>query len=114
MSIRTSIFKALNPVCPTFPVLAEQGTKPPYIRYSGIGGGDEPTYDGDGTGATSGTVQVDAFALDYPTADRLSHEARQALYASPDVTVGQITDLPDNYEVDTKLFSVSFQIEAWE
>lgn len=114
MSIKTAVYAALKPTGSTFPVLAPAGTKPPYIRYAGIGGTDEATYDGDGMGATSGTIQIDIFALDYASADRLAQTARQALYASPAVTVGQITDLPDDYEVNTKLFRVSFQLEAWE
>jgi hypothetical protein len=114
VSIKTAVYAALKPVGSTWPVLAPAGTKPPYIRYTGIGGRDEASYEGDGLGATSGILQIDIFALDYASADRLAQSARQALYASPTVTVGQITDLPDDYEVDTKLFKVSFQIEAWE
>lgn len=114
MSIKTAIYAALKSAASTFPLVAPQGTSPPYIRYAGIGGSDDVTFDADGMGATSGTIQIDAFALDYGTAEKLAQAARKALYASPAVTVGEITDLPDDYEGDTKLFKVSFQVEAWE
>ncbi len=114
MSIKTALHAALKDVAPTFPVLAPQGTSPPYIRYSGVGGRDEASYDADGMGATSGTLQIDVFALDYGTADRLAIAARAALYAYAGLTVGEIIYLPDDYEGDTKLFRVSLQVDAWE
>jgi len=114
MSIKTAIYAALSPVAPTWPVVAKQGTEPPWLRYQGVAGVDTSNYDGDGMGATSGRIQVDAYALDYGTADRLSKEARAALYAYAGLTVGEITDNPDDYEEDTKLFCVSFDVTAWE
>jgi hypothetical protein len=114
MSIKSAIYGVLNDVGPTFPAIAPEGTKAPYIRYLGIGGEDEQTYDGDGYGATQGSVQVDAFALDYGSAERLAQSARRALYDAAALTVGKIIDLPDDYEEKTKLFKVSFQVDAWE
>jgi hypothetical protein len=114
VSIKTAIYAALKDAGPAFPVVAPQGTAAPYLRYVGIGGSDDVTFDADGLGATSGLVQVDAFALDYATAQRLLESARAALYASPAVTIGDLTYLPDDYEGDTKLFKASFQVEAWE
>lgn len=114
MSIKTAMYTALKVTGPTFPVVAPQGTAAPYVRYAGIGGREAPSFDADGMGATSGTIQVDSFALDYSAAEKLAQAARKALYASSAVTVGEIIDLPDDYEGDTKLFKVSFQVEAWE
>lgn len=114
MSIKSTVYAALSPVVQTFPVVAPQGTVGPYLRYLGVAGVDEPSYDADGMGATSGRVQVDAFATDYGSAERLSKQARAALYAHPDLTVGEITDNPDDFEVDTKLFRVSFDANVWE
>ncbi|KAF1005474.1 MAG: hypothetical protein GAK28_03226 [Luteibacter sp.] len=114
MSIKSAVYAAIKDVVATFPVVAPQGTKPPYLRYSGIGDRDESTYDADGMGATSGTIQIDSFALSYADAVRNLAAARAALYASPGVTVGEIVGLPDDYEGDTKLFKVSMQVEAWE
>lgn len=114
MSIKSAVYAAINGAVPAFPVVAPQGTKPPYLRYSGIGGRDEPTYAGDGMGATSGTIQIDSFALSYADAVRNLAAARAALYASPRMTVGEIVDLPDDYEADTKLYKASMQVEAWE
>lgn len=114
MSIKSAIYAAIKDVVASFPVVAPQGTKPPYLRYSGIGGRDEPTYAGDGMGATSGTIQIDSFAISYADAVRNLAAARSALYASPGMTVGEIVDLPDDYEADTKLFKASMQVEAWE
>jgi hypothetical protein len=114
MSIKTAIYAALSPVAATYAVVAEQGAQPPWIRYQGVAGVDMANYDGDGMGATSGRIQVDAFALDYGTAERMSRQARAALYSSPGLTVGEITDNPDDYEGDTKLFRVSFDVTAWE
>lgn len=114
MSIKSAIYAALSPVAATHPVVAPPGAVAPYLRYQGVAGVDEATYDGDGMGATSGRVQIDAFATDFGTAERLSRQARAALYAYPGLTVGEITDNPDDFEADTKLFRVSFDVTAWE
>jgi len=114
MSIKTALYAVLKTVHATYPVVAPLGSQPPYFRYLGIGDRDAATYDGDGMGATSGTVQIDSFALSYGEAERNLEAAKEALYASPLVTVGEIVGLPDDYEEDTKLFKTSMQIEAWE
>lgn len=113
MTVETSIHAALKSLAPVFPTLAPQGTKElPRITYQRVAGSDAPNYAGDGMGATSVRVQVDVWALDYPTARKLSDQARAALYSA--LTVGQITDNPSDYEVDTKLHRASFDVEAWE
>ncbi|MGE7136220.1 DUF3168 domain-containing protein [Luteibacter sp. NPDC031894] len=113
MSVETALHGALKDLAPTFPTITPQGvTTLPRITYQRVSGSDEPTYDGDGLGATRVRVQVDVWALDYPTARRLADQARAALYAG--LTVGQITDNPSDYESDTKLHRASFDVEAWE
>ncbi|MDF4024132.1 DUF3168 domain-containing protein [Luteibacter sp. PPL201] len=113
MSVETTLYGALKELAATFPTIANQGTTDlPRITYQRVSGSDEPSYDGDGMGATRVRIQVDVWAVDYPSARRLSDEARSALYAA--LTVGQITDNPSDYESDTKLHRASFDIEAWE
>jgi hypothetical protein len=114
MSAKSAVFKALNAVAPTFPVKAPLGTKAPYIRYLRVGGRDATTYDANGDGATSGTFQIDVFTTEGGSAERLAIDARAALYASASLTIGEVIDLPDEFEDDTKLFKVSFQLDAWE
>lgn len=113
MSVETDLFKALDALLPTWPTLAPQGTTAlPRYTYQLISGSDDVTFDADDRGATRKRIQVDTWALDYPTARRYADAARAALYAA--LTVGEVTDNPSDYEPDTKLHRASFDIEAWE
>lgn len=76
-----------------------------------MAGRDTPSYDADGTGAKSGRWQIDCWADNYGAADVLSIQARDALYAA--VTVGEITDNPDDFDSSTELHRVSFDVKAW-
>jgi hypothetical protein len=112
MTVKATLRAVLEVVAPTFPVIAPQGTTGKRLTYQGIGGGDSSTFDADDESATRALIQVDAWAEDYGTAERLSKQARAAIYVG--MTVGEITDNPDDYEEETKLFRVSFSVLAWE
>lgn len=113
MNVKEAIFEALSTIAPTFPVVAPLNAPRKRIRYQGIGGSDVAAYDGDGNGASSRRVQIDCYADEFEDASDLADAARAALYAYPGLTVGEITDNPDDYEEDTKLNCVSFDVNAW-
>jgi hypothetical protein len=112
MSVLSAIYKAIKDVAPTWPGVAPEDAPRRRLTYALVTGTDYSTYAGDGRGASKKRVQVDAWAESAGDARRLSDEARAALYAA--MSVGLINDNPDDYELDTKLFRASFDIEAWE
>ena len=112
MSVQAAVYAVLNGIAPTWPGVAPEDAPRPRLTYSRIAGSDIPTYDGDGSGAGNRHFQVDAWADSAGDARRLSDTVRAALYAAR--IVGGITDNPDDYEKDTKLYLASFTVEVWE
>lgn len=111
MTLEEKIFQALNAVAPTYPIIAPADAPSPRITYLRIAGKDHETL-ADGGGAPRVRVQVDVWALQFAQSRDLAAAARAALRAA--LTIGEITDNPDEYEPDTKLFRASFDIAAWD
>lgn len=65
-----------------------------------------------GGGAPKGRFQFDCWALSRANALDLAEDLKDGL---PDLlTIGDIVDNPDDYDVDTKLHRISFDIEVWQ
>ena len=84
-------------------------SKRPRITYQTIHGGYNENLAG--AGPYRGTRQIDVWALSYAQAYGLAEQAKVALRAS--LSVGAITDNPDDYEADTKLYRASFDVAVW-
>lgn len=111
MSVQGDLVAALKVIAPVFPVVAKAGTTGPRFTYQTVGGTNTETFDAGEQAASYVRVQVDCWADDFGTAQRLAIAARTALYAS--LTVGEMTTNPDDYESDTGLFRASFDVTAW-
>lgn len=112
MSAESTVYKLLAAVEKTYPNPAPADAPRRRLTYFRVADVDEPTYDGDGGGATKVRIQVDAWEESKAAARRLSDAARAALYAG--MAVGAVTGNPDDYEPDTKLYRSSFDVEVWE
>lgn len=64
-----------------------------------------------GAGPQRSRYQLDFYANSQAEANGLASAAKVLLRAG--MAVGQITDNPDNFEPDTRLYSASFDIAAW-
>jgi hypothetical protein len=102
------IYAQLNPLAPTTHIAAAL-TANPRITYLRIAGRDNGNLQGAGPGRYN--YQIDSWSLDPKTSRLLADAAKVALRAG--LTVGAITDNPDDYEADTKLFRASFDVAAW-
>jgi hypothetical protein len=109
MSLETLIVTALTPLAPTTPFGDANPASRPRITYQKVAGSDNENLRG--AGPYRGRRQIDVWALTYAQADGLAAQAKVALRSG--LNVGSITDNPDDYEEDTKLHRVSFDVAAW-
>lgn len=109
MNIDTQIVAALSGLAPTTPFADADPTVRPRITYQTIAGGYNEHLQG--AGPYRGRRQIDVWALTYAQARGLADSAKVALRSG--LNVGAITDNPDDYEADTKLHRVSFDVAAW-
>ena len=111
MSLDTDLLAAMrgiNASCYAFPA-----TNPPavYATYQRISGRRHGTLNS-GLGAPRGTFQIDCWSKVKGQAVELAESLKDGL---PDaLKVGDITDNPDDYEIDTKLHRASFDVVLWE
>ncbi len=110
MTVESAIFTALKPLAPTFPLTAPQGTLPPYLTYQRIAGREWETL-ANGGGAPRVRMQIDVWSGNFTEAATLAAEVKVALRVA--VTVGEITDNPDQFEPDTRLYRASFDAAIW-
>lgn len=109
MNLDTQIVAALAGIAATTPFGDANPATRPRITYQTITGKYNENLRG--TGPYRGTRQIDIWALTYAQAHGLADQAKVALRAG--LNVGSITDNPDDYETDTKLHRVSFDVAAW-
>lgn len=109
MNLEMQIAAALSPLAPTTPFADANPATRPRITYQSITGRYNENLSG--AGPYRGTRQIDVWALTYAQAHGLADQAKVALRAG--LNVGSITDNPDDYETDTKLHRVSFDVAAW-
>lgn len=109
MSLETLIVAALTPLAPTTPFGDANPASRPRITYQKVAGSDNENLRG--AGPYRGRRQIDVWALTYAQADGLAAQAKVALRSG--LNVGSIMDNPDDYEEDTKLHRVSFDVAAW-
>lgn len=110
MSVKTVIAQTLATLAPAYPVTAPQDASLPRYTYLLIAGQDFDTLN-DGGGAHRARYQINAWSLTYAEADALATAAKTALRDA--LTVSEVMDNPDNYESDTQIYHVSFDITAW-
>ena len=109
MNLETQIVAALTPIAAPTP-FADANTAPrPRLTYQTVAGGYNENLRGGGP--YRGTRQIDVWALSYGQAHGLADQCKVALRAG--LNVGSITDNPDDYETDTQLHRVSFDVAAW-
>lgn len=111
MTIEGATYAALSPIAPTYPLVASQTQAPPRIVYTMIAGTWVDTIS-DGAPAHMEVVQIDVWSTSYADAKAKALQAQAALRNG--LIVGQVKDNPDRYELDTKLFCVSFDVDVWE
>lgn len=116
MSIESDIAAALEPLDPApsgvpfcTPWATADSSKRPRVTFQTITGDYNEHVAG--AGPYRGARQIDVWALSYTQAHGLAAQSKVALRAS--MTVGGITDNPDDYEADTKLYRASFDVAAW-
>jgi hypothetical protein len=112
MSVQGDLKAALTAIAPTWPVIAPKGTTGKRFTYQTVAGSDTLTFDDGDISAKWVRIQVDAWAGDYGTAQRMAIDARAALYVALDV--GEMTTNPDDYEGAEDLHRASFDVYAWE
>lgn len=106
--IEAQIQAALNVLAPTTS-RGSAGSQRPRITYFRVAGSDNPTLTG--AGANRARFQLDFWADDFATARGLADQGKVALRAG--LTVGEITDNPDDFETDTLLHKCSFDAPIW-
>jgi hypothetical protein len=109
MNLEMQITAALSPLAPTTPFGDANAAVRPRITYQKVDGSDNEHLRG--AGPYRGRRQIDVWALTYAQANGLAEQAKVALRSG--LNVGAITDNPDDYEADTKLHRVSFDLAAW-
>jgi hypothetical protein len=109
MNLETQITAALSPLAPTTPFGDANPAIRPRITYQIVAGGYNENLRG--AGPYRGRRQIDVWALTYGQARGLADQAKVALRSG--LNVGAIIDNPDDYETDTKLHRVSFDVAAW-
>jgi hypothetical protein len=101
---------ALNGIgCPVTPWASANQNAVPRIGFHLVAGGDNGNLKG--AGPTRARYQIDCYARSQASASGLAASAKVALRAG--MTIGQITDNPDNFEADIQLYTASFDIAAW-
>ncbi|PXV60661.1 Protein of unknown function [Dyella jiangningensis] len=110
MSVEAQVFAALQGVAPTYPLIAPQGAGTPRITYLRVSGRQFETL-ANGGGAPRVRMQVDVWSDSYDQAEALAMQAKDALRAQ--LKVGEITDNPDEFESDTRLYRASFDAAIW-
>lgn len=106
--IETQIQAVLNALAPTTS-RAAAGNARPRITYYRVAGTDNPTLRT--AGPKRARFQIDVYADSLATARGLADQAAVALRAG--LTVGEITDNPDDFETDTQLHKCSFDAAIW-
>lgn len=109
MNLETQIVAALTPLAPTTAFGAANPAIRPRITYQTVAGGYNEHLTG--AGPYRGRRQIDVWALTKAEVIGLAEQAKVALRTG--LNVGAITDNPDDYEADTKLFRASFDVAAW-
>ena len=110
MTFGASIVAALTPVAPSYPLTAPQGAPTPRITYLRVSGREHETL-ADGGGAPRIRMQFDIWSDSFMQAQALALQAKAALRGA--LKVGEITDNPDEFESDTRLYRASFDAGIW-
>ena len=109
MNLEMMIASLLAGIAPTTPFATANQQTRPRITYQTVAGGYNENLAG--AGPYRGRRQIDVWSLSYAEAHGLADQAKVALRAG--LVVGAITDNPDDYETDTQLHRVSFDVSAW-
>lgn len=110
MSIETIIVSVLTPLAPTTPFAAADPNARPRITYQRAAGSEVQALGGY-AGLRRTRMQIDVWSNSASQSRVLADQAKVALRAG--LTVGAISDNPDDYETDTGLHRASFDVAAW-
>ena len=110
MTVEAQVFQVLQALAPTYPVIAPQGAATPRITFLRVSGRQFETLS-NGSGAPRVRLQVDIWSNSYDQAHALAMQAKDSLNAQ--LKVGEITDNPDEFEPDTRLYRASFDAGIW-
>ena len=111
MILENQLYSLLGDIASTYPNVAPEKADIPRITFQLIAGGDTPDYAGRGGGARYVRIQIDTWAATYLEARALSERARTAVYAG--LRVGEVSDNPSDFELDTRLHRASFDVRLW-
>jgi hypothetical protein len=107
--IESSIATALSALAPTTSFASANPANRPRITYHRISGTENLTLTGPGPSRIR--FQIDVWADSFAQARGLADQAKVALRVG--LTLGEITDNPDNFEADVKLHRASFDAPIW-
>lgn len=107
--IEASIVTLLTPLAPTTSFGSANPSTRPRITHHRIAGTDNLTLTGPGPARIR--FQIDVWADTFAQARGLADQAKVALRGG--LTVGEITDNPDDFEADVKLHRASFDAPIW-
>lgn len=112
MSMDTDLLAALRTVeAKSYAFPAAQPQPGLYATYQRVTGRRHGTLNS-GLGAPRATFQIDCWSKVKGQAVELAEELKDAL---PDILkVGDISDNPDDYEIDTQLHRASFDVTIWQ
>lgn len=109
MTLEQSIMAACMPLAKTYPRGSADATQRPRLTFTRIVGVDNGNLAG--AGPQRIRTQIEVWADTWATARSLADQAKAALRAA--LIVGGVTDIPDDFDVDTKLHRVGFDVSAW-
>lgn len=110
MSMEAKLHSALAVLAACYPLTAPQDAATPRITYLRVSGREWETL-ADGGGAPRVRMQIDIWSDNFIQAHDIATQAKAALRAA--LTVGEITDNPDEFETDTRLYRASFDVAIW-
>jgi hypothetical protein len=92
-------------------VAAAAAAKSPYYVVSRVSGARDMAIGG-ATGGKSGVFQIDVYASTYTEADALADRVIDRAYAAGQFSVGEVSELPDDYSNESGDFRVSLEVSV--
>jgi hypothetical protein len=104
MTVRTEVRSALEGLAgdQVFPVVAPEGTLPPYVVFQIVGGDPQESLSGEKPAKKLRRVQVSVWAKASLEAEAIAIQAEDALRARPDLQVEVLTEAIDDFDEVTK------------
>jgi len=109
MTLEQSIMSACSPIAPTYPRGSASPAQRPRLTFTRVVDVDNGHLSG--AGPQRIRTQIEAWADTWAEARSLADQAESALRTA--LVVGAVTGIPDDFDADTKLHRVGFDVSAW-